>query len=130
MGRYRKSLWENAVFGFGVSVLYGMTWGLGSSMLFSALSFFVFKAILFGRLFTVLTLGISGYAAGWLCGRYRRHRGMIDGALCGGLIYAVLFGISLIFGELTDIWKLMLLAAMGAVGGVVGVNTLRPKNLM
>ena len=55
---------------------------------------------------------------------------MIDGAICGTVIYTVLLSVSAVFGEFTDLKKLMILAAAGAVGGIAGVNSTRPKNLM
>lgn len=129
MGRYRKSIWENTFLSFGISVIFGILCGFAACILFSAVSFLVFKGMMFGRLFNLLTLFISGYFSGNLCGRYRRRRGMIDGALCGTAIYAVILALSAAFGELTDIKKLLLLAAAGAVGGITGVNSSRPKNL-
>lgn len=130
MGRYRKSVWENIYLSFGISVLFGLACGLASSIIFSAVSFFLFKSMLFDKLFTVLPLGISGYFSGCICGRYRRRRGLIDGAVCGSLIYAVLLAISLFVNEFTDIRKLILLVCVGAVGGVAGVNSSRPERLM
>ena len=130
MGRYRKNIWENIFLSFGISVIFGILCGLAGCVLFSAVSFIVFKGMMFGKIFNLLTLFISGYFSGYLCGRYRRRRGMIDGAICGAVIYAVLLSVSAAFGEFTDIKKLMLLAAAGAVGGIAGVNSPRPKNLM
>lgn len=130
MGRYKKNIWENTFLSFGISVFFGIACGFAGCILFSAVSFLVFKGMMFGKLFNLLTLFISGYFSGNLCGRYRRRRGMIDGAICGTVIYAVLLSVSAVFGEFTDLKKLMILAAAGAVGGIAGVNSTRPKNLM
>ncbi len=130
MGHYRKSIWENTFLSFGIPIFFGILCGLAGCVLFSAVSFLVFKGMMFGKLFNLLTLFISGYFSGHLCGRYRRRRGMIDGAICGAVIYAVLLSASVAFGEFTDLRKLMLLAAAGAIGGIAGVNSSRPKNLM
>lgn len=130
MGRYRKNIWENTFLSFGISVIFGILCGFAGCVIFSAVSFIVFKGMMFSKIFNLLTLFISGYFSGHLCGRYRRRRGMIDGAICGAVIYAVLLSASAAFGEFTDLKKLILLAAAGAIGGIAGVNSPRPQNLM
>lgn len=129
MPRYSKSLWDNAIFGFAVSVGFGAICGLALCVIFSAVSYFVFNGMMFSKIFDILSLAVSAYSAGYVCGRYRRRRGLIDGAVCGSAIYFVLAAISLFFGGFTSPPKLLLLAVSGAVGGVAGVNSKRPKNL-
>lgn len=129
MPRYSKSLWDNAFFGFAVSVGFGVICGLFLCVILSAVSYFVFNGMMFSGIFDILSLSVSAYSAGYICGRYRRRRGLIDGALCGAVIYFVLVAISLFLGGFTNPFKLLLLAIAGAVGGVAGVNSKRPKNL-
>lgn len=130
MGRYRKNVWEGTSASFGLSILYGVICGFMSCIILSGVSFLVFRGMMFGKLFTLITLFVSGYSSGYICGKYRRRRGLIDGAICGGAIYLLLLIISMYIGEFTDIRKFFLLMAAGAIGGVGGVNTPRPKNLM
>lgn len=129
MPRYSKSLWENAFFGFAVSVGFGVICGLFLCVIFSAVSYFVFNGLMFSKIFDIISLAASAYSAGCICGRYRRCLGLVSGAVCGGLIYFILVAISLFFGGFTSPLKLILLSVAGAVGGVVGVNSKRPKNL-
>lgn len=130
MRRHRRSLWTNTFFSFAFPVVIGIGCIIASSVIFSAAAFFVFKNMVFADIFTAASLIISGIVSGKICGKYRRRRGLIDGIICGTALYAVIFVTGLLFGEITDIKKLLLLVIAGAVGGVLGVNSKRPKNLM
>lgn len=130
MRRHRPSLWTNTFFSFAVPVSAGIACILLCSMIFSVLAFFVFRNMMFADIFTVLSLVTGGIASGYLCGKYRRHRGMIDGIICGTVLYSLILAVSVFSGEFADIKKLLLLVVAGAVGGVSGVNSKRPKNLM
>lgn len=130
MRRHRQSLWTNTFFSFAVPVSAGIACILLCSVIFSVAAFFIFKNMMFADIFTILSLTIGGIVSGYLCGKYRRHRGLIDGVLCGAVLYAMIFAVSAFSGGFTDIKKLLLLVVAGAVGGVSGVNSKRPKNLM
>ncbi len=130
MRRHRQSLWTNTFFSFAVPVSAGIVCIILCSVIFSALAFFVFGNMMFANIFTVLSLSVGGFSSGYLCGKYRRHRGLIDGIICGCALYAIIFAVGNISGEFTDIKKLLLLVVAGAVGGVSGVNSKRPKSLM
>lgn len=130
MRRHRQSLWTNTFFSFAVPVSAGIVCIILCSVIFSALAFFVFGNMMFANIFTVLSLSVGGFSSGYLCGKYRRHRGLIDGIICGCVLYAVIFAVGSLSGEFTDIKKMLLLVVAGAVGGVSGVNSKRPKGLM
>lgn len=130
MRRHRQSLWTNTFFSFAVPVLAGTACIILCSLIFSVLAFFVFRNMMFADIFTVLSLLVGGIVSGYLCGKYRRHRGLIDGIICGCVLYAMIFAVGNFTGEFTDIKKLLLLVVAGAVGGVSGVNSKRPKSLM
>ena len=130
MRRHRQSLWTNTFFSFAVPVSAGIVCIILCSVIFSALAFFVFGNMMFANIFTILSLSVGGFSSGYLCGKYRRHRGLIDGIICGCVLYAVIFAVGNLSGEFTDIKKLLLLVVAGAVGGVSGVNSKRPKSLM
>ncbi len=130
MGRYRKKLWDSTISGFGLSVGFGLLCGILCCGVCALLSCFIFKSLMFGKISAVLSLCVSGYFSGSLCGRYRRRYGMAEGALCGCIIYGIILGISLIIGEFTSPVKLVMLAVSGAIGGISGVNKERPEKLM
>ena len=74
---------------------------------------------------------IGSFSGAYLGGKYRRRRGIIEGALCGLLMYAVFSAAGLVLtGSPAGIKKLLLLTVSGAAGGVCGVNSKRPKRLM
>ncbi|MDE6519250.1 MAG: TIGR04086 family membrane protein [Ruminococcus sp.] len=130
MRRYRHSLWTNTLFSFAVPVLIGVLCMIVCGVIFSALTFFIFKSMVFLKVSTVVSLTAGGVISGKICGKYRRHRGLIDGTLCGVFLYVLIFSVGFAFGETTDIKKLLLLVVSGAIGGVIGVNSERPRNLM
>lgn len=130
MKRYHKNIWENAVFGFAVPVLFGIFCMVLSSGVFSALSLWLMKSMQFVNFLTVVSLMIGGYFSGFICGRYRRRHGLVDGVICGAIIYAVLMCGGLAYDVFPVKEKLLLLMIAGAVGGVVGVNSKRPAKLM
>lgn len=130
MRRHRQSLWTNTFFSFAVPVSAGIICIILCSVIFSMLAFFVFKNMMFAVIFTVLSLFAGGFASGYICGKYRRHRGLIDGVICGMVLYALFFAVGAFAGEFTDIKKMLLLVVAGAIGGVSGVNSKRPKKLM
>lgn len=130
MRRHRQSLWTNTFFSFAVPVLVGIACLVLSSLIFSMLAFFIFGNMSFAVIFTVISLSAGGFASGYICGKYRRHRGLIDGVICGAVLYSLLFAVGAFAGEFTDVKKLLLLVIAGAVGGVSGVNSKRPKKLM
>lgn len=130
MRRHRQSLWTNTFFSFAIPVSAGIICMFLLSVIFSVIAFLVFKNMMFADIFTVVSLMTGGVASGYICGKYRRHRGLIDGTVCGCILYGVILAVGSCAGEFTDIRKLLLLAVAGAVGGVSGVNSKRPKNLM
>lgn len=130
MRRHRQSIWSNTFLSFAAAVLCGIGCILAASLVLSALSFFVMGSMQFLKLFSFVALVLGAYTSGSVCGKYRRRRGLIDGCICGALLYTVIAAAGLAAsGGLTDIKKLLLLTAVGAAGGVAGVNSKRPKNL-
>lgn len=131
MRRHRQSIWSNTFFSFAAAVFWGIGCIIAASLVLSALSYFVMGSTQFLKLFSFVSIVLGAYASGHVCGKYRRRRGLIDGCICGALMYAAASAVSLIVsGSVTDIRKLLLLTAVGAAGGVAGVNTKRPKRLM
>jgi putative membrane protein (TIGR04086 family) len=130
MGRNGKKLWDSVLFGFGISVGFGLLCGFACCMICSAASYFIFNGMMFTGIFSYICLMVSGYCGGWLCGKYRRKFGLIEGAVCGGIMYGIILVISLQMGEFTSPVKLIVLGISGAFGGISGVNTIRPKGLM
>ena len=63
--------------------------------------------------------------AGFAIGRFMRTAGMVYGAGCAGMLYALIFIVSLCLGErvgLAVLFKLIIALLSGSIGGIVGVN--------
>lgn len=82
--------------------------------------------------FTAIALATGTFCSGFVCGRYRRKRGLFEGLLCGSIIYLILLAAGTIyigFFSSLSIKKLLISAIFGAIGGVFGVNTKYPRSL-
>lgn len=131
MHRYRRSIWTNTLPSLVLSSLFGSICGLVSALIFSEFVFFFMDDWKLIGVFSAAALVIAGFSGAFLCGKYRRKRGIAEGLLCGIIIFAFLTAMgAAAFGEAPGIRKLLLLAASGIVGGVSGVNSKRPKSLM
>ena len=80
---------------------------------------------------SVVTLGAASYTAGYVSTQQYRSKGLAQGLLCGAGIFAAVFLLSLIFGQLvfSEIFaaKAAACIAAGILGGVIGVNTKKTK---
>ncbi len=130
MRRQRKSLWSSLIFSILVSVLAGALCTAAGAVLTSATVYFVMKDMTMIRAFAGASLAAGAYIAAFICGKYRRRKGLVSGIVCGTLLCAVINILSIIIlGEWAGIKKLLLLTVFGAAGGVAGVNSKRPKKL-
>lgn len=131
MRRHRESLWTNCAAGIGISSLAGAAVTGAVTVISAVLIYFILGDIRLVKWFTAAALIMGGYSGGYICGRYRRHRGITEGAVCGICIYALLLAAGLVLtGSAPGIKKLLLLTVSGAAGGAFGVNSKRPSKLM
>jgi putative membrane protein (TIGR04086 family) len=131
MRKYRKSLWANTLLSFGAAILFGGICYAAAVTVLSAISYWLIGSMQFVGIFTIASLVCTAYFSGRIYGKYRRRRGLIDGSICGLLLYSVISAAGLVVvGAPADIKKLLLLVIAGAAGGVAGVNSKRPKSLM
>ena len=74
----------------------------------------------------ILAGAFGAFLAGFIDGRMLREKGMIFGAVCGGILILIMFLFNVTFHELTSIPFLILkLAAIllcSILGGIFGVN--------
>lgn len=131
MRRHRKSIWTNGCAAICISAAGGLLVMLLTTVFFSVLTYFLIKSMTFAKLFTLVSTAAGGFCGGYICGRYRRRRGLAEGIICGLVMFAVLSLLGITIGEgLIGIKKLLLLTLSGAAGGVSGVNSKRPQKLM
>ncbi len=113
----------SAFIGFAVSVML--------SCGFAALIFYVLKDMGLSAVFAAISLAVGAYAGSYICGKYRRHRGLFEGILCSLALSVFLLIMGTAIGsDFPDIKKFLLLTIFGAAGGVSGVNSKRPLKLM
>lgn len=104
---------------------------VGCAVIFGLLMFIFMDDLRFSGILSTAACVIGSLAGSYLRGKLHRRRGLVSGFFCGLAMYCLFSAASLITaGVLTGVKKLLLLTVTGCVGGVWGVNSKRPKNLM
>jgi putative membrane protein (TIGR04086 family) len=121
--KIRKMKYYNIVF----SIVCGVFLIMGLVVLFSVAGIKNgFPTILVSVLLSFSVSG-GGFLSGYLYGKQKRHNGIVNGAMCGGIIYVIIFifGIFYLgsFPPLRLLRFLPVLCIFGALGGVFGVNS-------
>lgn len=130
MRRHRQSLWTHSKLSMAVSSMSGIIILLISAVLISGFAFFFISDFRMLRYISLFPVFMGAFSGAFICGKYRRHKGMISGIKCGIIIYAIISAAGLlIFGRPANISKLLILVTAGAIGGIIGVNSKHPKNL-
>lgn len=130
MRRHRQSLWTNSRLSLAVSSLIGIFFLLIAAVLISGFALLFISDFRLLRLISLIPVFTGAFSGAFICGKYRRRKGLLSGIVCGIIIYALISAAGAIFtGRLTRISKLLLLVTAGAMGGITGVNSKRPKNL-
>lgn len=74
-----------------------------------------------------LAICSGGYFSGYLYGKQKRHKGIKNGAICGLIIYILLFTVGIIYLKAIPPLRftrfLIFLCLAGAAGGITGVNS-------
>ncbi|MDE6035096.1 MAG: TIGR04086 family membrane protein [Ruminococcus sp.] len=129
MRRHRKSVWTNSITSLTIAVLAGISLIMITALLLAVVMYCVLGDMKVSAIFSIIAMVTGTYASTYFCGKFRRKHGLTEGIMCGVIIYTLIAICGIIFlGELTGIKKLVLLTVSGAVGGVAGVNSKRPKN--
>ncbi|MDE6502600.1 MAG: TIGR04086 family membrane protein [Ruminococcus sp.] len=129
MRRHRKSVWTNSITSMTIAVFSGIILIFFISLLLSAVMYYILGDMRVSKVFSIIAMVIGTYVSTYFCGKFRRKRGLAEGILCGTIIYIIIMILGFVFvGEFNGIKKLLLLTVSGAVGGVNGVNSKRPKN--
>lgn len=82
-----------------------------------------------GVISVMLSISVSagGFLSGCLYGKRKRHKGIINGIMCGAILYTVIFLFGIVylrgFPPLRLARYLVILCISGAAGGVTGVNS-------
>ena len=133
MHKYKESLWSN----FRRSLLFSSMMGLTVTLILIML-FTLFVYVLMDNSdglkgWITISLIAGAFLAGMICGRHRRRKGLLEGVLCGLIMFSILILLGLIFigspSQVIGIKKLLLTTIPGGIGGAIGVNMKRPPKL-
>ncbi len=129
MRRHHKSVWTNSITSITIAVFSGILFIFFTALLLSLIMYYILGDMRISKIFSILSVCFGTYLSTYLCGKFRRKHGLTEGIISGALIYIVIVILGIIFfKEFIGIKKLLLLTVSGAVGGVTGVNSKRPKN--
>lgn len=72
-----------------------------------------------------LALAAGAYVAGYHTAKKRRNHGLLTGLICGSSLGFLAWIIGWLYSGVPGsfLWKIIILACCGGIGGVVGVNT-------
>ena len=82
-----------------------------------------------GLISVMLSISVSagGFFSGYLYGKIKRHKGILNGIMCGAILYGVIFLFGIIwlrgFPPFRLVRYFIMLCISGAAGGVMGVNS-------
>jgi len=126
----RRSIWKSGIKSIVLCSAVGLAVTFLSTVFFTAFIYIAMDDMSLGNVFAVISSTSGAYVSAYICGKHRRKNGLAEGTACGFIIYAVLGMGAIASGVWTiNIKMLLRLAVSGAVGGVCGVNSKRPKNL-
>ncbi|MBR1824369.1 MAG: TIGR04086 family membrane protein [Ruminococcus sp.] len=129
MRKNSRSVWRSGILSILLSAGIGLSAAVLCTLVFSVLIRFLLKDMGLANVFAYTSVIVGAFVGAYICGRYRRHRGIIFGVLCGVTMFLVLMTCGvMIGGDMTGVRKLVMMVVAGGIGGVYGVNSKRPKN--
>ncbi len=95
--------------------------------IFAAVLYFLEGGYQFSPLFATISLGIGCFAASFYVSRKFGKRGLLNGAIVGGVTFIIITLVALMASKdifsINTLFKLIILMLMSFIGGVLGVNT-------
>lgn len=130
MRRHRQSLWGNSRLSLAVTTMTGIILLLLTALLLSGFALLFISDFRMIRYISLIPLILSSFGCSFIQGKFRRRKGMISGIRSGAILYILISIAGMIFtGSPAQLSKLFILMISGALGGISGVNSKRPKNL-
>ena len=127
MRKHSRSIWSSPLLSIFLSFAISFTVSLICIAVFSAMIFFLLKDMGLADIFASSSLIAGIFTGSYICGHYRRRYGIIIGAVCGIVVFIILYAAGLALGESTaGIRRLLLLMVSGMTGGVYGTNSKHP----
>ncbi len=126
MRRDRKRISKMKYYSIAFSTLCGVLLSAGMIVLFGLAGARTGFPDMVISILLLLSLSAGGFLSGFIYGTRKRHKGLINGAMCGVIMYAAVFIAGIIYLKGIPPFRLLrilpLLTAAGAIGGVIGVN--------
>ncbi len=129
----KYNLSEKAVI-YGLSSLVGVVMCVVSMLLLAAICLYTDMSENYSSLLSGISLGISGFVAGYLASKKIKSGGILNGAVCGVFIYLIVIIVSLFVSEggftNNTLYHFVVTAIAGMVGGIIGVNFSNRKRII
>lgn len=88
----------------------------------------------YSTLVAAICLGGGAMLSGFLSSKKIRYSGMLNGLICGCIIYLIVFIFSLFLSEngftVIGLSHFLISAVSGAIGGILGVNTANKRKII
>ncbi len=109
-----------------ISVLVGEIITIVCLFIFSILMAKVDIPLAMTDIFVIISASFGGMIAGYCNGRIMKEKGMLYGALCGGILVIILIIFNVIFNGFAPtgltFLKLILVMVFAIIGAIIGVN--------
>lgn len=112
------------------SVVTAISWGL-----FTIIALICICAVCMSKLdvpksavyaASCFSLGMGGYISGYVCGKIKRHKGIVSGLICGLWLWGIVTVMGIVYMRsvalIVLIKNIIFLCVPAIVGGIYGVN--------
>ena len=124
-GEIKYNLNEKLVI-YGLSLLVGIILVIASMFLASLLCLAADLPESLSSPISALCVGVGAFSAGFLASKKIKSGGVLNGAVCGVILYALVFLLSLIFSEngfsAISVLHLLIILISAMIGGILGVG--------
>ncbi|MBR2489460.1 MAG: TIGR04086 family membrane protein [Clostridia bacterium] len=119
---------------YGLSLLVGIIFSIASMLLAAALCLATDMSEELSSPISALCVGTGALVSGFLSSRKLKSGGLINGAICGLVLYALIFFFSLIFSEsgfsFVSLYHALITIISAMIGGVLGVLSAAKKKVI
>ncbi len=124
-GEIKYNLNEKLVI-YGLSLLVGIILVIASMFLASLLCLAADLPESLSSPISALCVGVGAFSSGFLASKKIKSGGVLNGAVCGVILYALVFLLSLIFSEngfsAISVLHLLIILISAMIGGILGVG--------
>ncbi len=125
MKNENKSAGERSVI-YLIAIIIGFAVTFGVLLVFALFSTFADLNEAFATPFASLSLAAGGFTAGLIASKRLKRGGLINGVICGGVIFTVVLLISLAIDEggltINTLFNMIITLLSAVIGGIIGTN--------